>query len=548
MILVMTQFDFCGNIHVEVKGRVCVMTPREQLRKMTAMGEQGALDEKHWYRLVNGISAGELRQRQELIMRNQMAMAPQILAQGQQRLQGVPAQFESHFMERELVPPNEMVASEARQMHMGPHLGPPMNPHANVMPGRGFPGAAGYGFLPTEPMESVARRQELIHKQNIARMEMNAILHQKELENAHQKGLMGMDNPMSYPSNPMAFRGRQRMPDGHDVFVHRPTLDELHSNSILMSASPYPPISTLHRERGRRAGRRPTAHKSAESHVAHLKGQAEDKSVEQSPGATSGEEKEVEAKMDMGEECAASKTHHQAKIDSELATGSRKNYKEGEAALRKACANSQDSCSDVANRGANDKDISSQCSAFQEKFMYPSAGGALTGMPYMFPVPGNGFLPPGPRNLFLNGDEVSEDIRKWTVNDVYNFINGIPTCSEYAQTFKDHMIDGETLPLLSEEHLLDTLGLKLGPALKIRSQVSKRLGSMLYMMNLPLSTATMHATPEKPGDRSSEIGSPVNCNSEEMVASPRDPDVLKSTEHLQETENNSPPSASSETV
>lgn len=35
------------------------------------------------------------------------------------------------------------------------------------------------------------------------------------------------------------------------------------------------------------------------------------------------------------------------------------------------------------------------------------------------------------------------------------------------------MIDGETLPLLSEEHLLDTLGLKLGPALKIRSQVQK---------------------------------------------------------------------------
>lgn len=42
----------------------------------------------------------ELRQRQEMIMRNQMAMAPQILAQGQQRLQGVPAQFEPRFMER----------------------------------------------------------------------------------------------------------------------------------------------------------------------------------------------------------------------------------------------------------------------------------------------------------------------------------------------------------------------------------------------------------------------------------------------------------------
>lgn len=224
---------------------------------------------------------------------------------------------------------------------------------------------------------------------------MNAILHQKELENAHQKGLIGIDNPMSYSPNPMAFRGRQRMADGHDVFVHRPTLDELHSNSILMSASPYPPISTLHRERGRRAGRRPTTHKSADSHIANLKGQTEDKCVEESPGATSGEEKEVEAKGDMGEECSNSKTHHQVKIDSELTAGSRKNYKESEPCLRKACVSSQDGCTDVANSGTNDKDMSRQCSAFQEKFMYPSSSGALTGMPYMFPVPGNGFLPTG---------------------------------------------------------------------------------------------------------------------------------------------------------
>lgn len=40
---------------------------------------------------------------------------------------------------------------------------------------------------------------------------------------------------------------------------------------------------------------------------------------------------------------------------------------------------------------------------------------------------------PGPANLFLNGDDVSEDIRKWTINDVYNFIKSIPACSEYAQ-------------------------------------------------------------------------------------------------------------------
>ncbi|XP_061550539.1 sterile alpha motif domain-containing protein 7 [Phycodurus eques] len=516
------------------------MTPREQLRKMTALGEQGALDEKHWYRLVNGMSANELRQRQEMIMRNQMAMAPQILAQGQQRLQGVPTPFEPRFMERELVPPAEMVTPDGRQMHLGPHLGPPLAPHAGVLPGRNFPGAAGYGFLPSEPMETVARRQELIHKQNMARIEMNAILHQKELENAHQKGMMGMENPMSYPSNPIAFRSRQRMPEAHDVFVHRPTLDDLHSNSILMSTSPYPPIGTLHRERGRRVGRRPAVHKSADHPVGHVKGPAEDKSVERSPGCVSGgEEKELEVKGDVGEECSASKTHHQAKADTEAAAGGRKSYKEGEAGLRKGGA--PDQCADASNSVANDKDVPNQCAAFQEKFMYPSGG-----MPYMFPVAGNGFLPPGPPNLFLNGDEVSEDIRKWSINDVYNFINNIPTCSEYAQTFKDHMIDGETLPLLSEEHLLDTLGLKLGPALKIRSQVSRRMSNMLYMMNLPLPASTLQAAPDKPGDRSSEMGSPVNCNSEEMMmmaaaASPREAaDVLKPAEHLCEPGNNSP--------
>ncbi|KAM9790545.1 sterile alpha motif domain-containing protein 7 [Syngnathus typhle] len=516
------------------------MTPREQLRKMTALGEQGAMDEKHWYRLVNGMSANELRQRQEMMLRNQMAMAPQILTQGQQRLQGVPTPFEPRFMERELVPPVEMVPPDGRQMHMGSHLGPPLAPPAGVLPGRTFPGPAGYGFLPSEPMETAARRQELIHKQNMARMEMNAILHQKELENAHQKGLMGMENPMSYPSNPMAFRNRQRMPDGHDVFVHRPTLDDLHSNGILMTASPYPPMGTLHRERGRRVGRRPAAHKSVDHPGGHVKGPAEDKSVERSPGgASGGEEKEVDLKGEVGEECSVSKAHHPAKVDSEAAAGGRKIYKEGEVGLRKGGAPGQRV--DASNNGANDKDAPSQCAAFQDKFMYPPQGG----MPYMFPVAGNGFLPAGPPNVFLNGDEVSEDIRKWSVNDVYNFITTIPTCSEYAQTFKDHMIDGETLPLLSEEHLLDTLGLKLGPALKIRSQVSRRTGSMLYMMNLPLPAGPLQGAPDnKPGDHSSEMGSPGNCNSEEMIimaASPREAiDVLKPAEHLCEPDNTSP--------
>ncbi|TRY81969.1 hypothetical protein DNTS_030978 [Danionella cerebrum] len=521
-----------------------VMTPREQLRKITALGEQGALDEKHWYRLVNGMSAGELRQRQEMMMRNQMAMAPQILAQGQQRLQGVPTQFDPRFMERDLVPPADMVSADARQIHLGAHLGPPLPQNSNVIPGRGFPGT-GYGFLPTETMETVARRQELIHKQNIARMEMNAILHQKELENAQQKGLISMENPMMYPGiqpNPMAFRGRQRLPDGHDVFVPRSTLEDLHNNSLLMS-SPYPPISTLQRERGRRSGRRTVNHKSSESNIPLAKSQSEEKNTEQSPGAASSEEKEAEGKSEMSSEATGNKAH-QSKAESDLSSGSsRKSFKDGEPGIRKACISAQEGCAEVGNCNASngEKDISNPCSAFQEKFLYPSAAG--TGMPYMLPVPGNGLLPLGPPNMFLNGEEMSssEDIRKWTVEDVYSFISEIPSCAEYAQTFKDHMIDGETLPLLTEDHLLDTLGLKLGPALKIRSQLSRRLGNMFYsMMNLPLPVSGLQPAAEKSVDRSSDVSSPLHCNSVDLLNSPRDTEALKAAEPGSEADNPSP--------
>lgn len=48
--------------------------------------------------------------------------------------------------------------------------------------------------------------------------------------------------------------------------------------------------------------------------------------------------------------------------------------------------------------------------------------------------------------------------------------------SPSPQVFREQGIDGETLPLLTEEHLLTTMGLKLGPALKIRAQVSASWG------------------------------------------------------------------------
>lgn len=44
------------------------------------------------------------------------------------------------------------------------------------------------------------------------------------------------------------------------------------------------------------------------------------------------------------------------------------------------------------------------------------------------------------------------------------------------QNFKDQCIDGAGLPLLTEDHLTGSLGMKLGPALKLRSILTKKMG------------------------------------------------------------------------
>ncbi|KAJ1074759.1 hypothetical protein K5549_017648, partial [Capra hircus] len=103
--------------------------------------------------------------------------------------------------------------------------------------------------------------------------------------------------------------------------------------------------------------------------------------------------------------------------------------------------------------------------------------------------------------LFMDGEEATapEDVSKWTVDDVCSFVGGLSGCGEYAQVFREQGIDGETLPLLTEEHLLTTMGLKLGPALKIRAQIGlslHRWPSACFPVALPLQPPTVRA-PER---------------------------------------------------
>ncbi|XP_062546234.1 myosin-G heavy chain [Armigeres subalbatus] len=69
-----------------------------------------------------------------------------------------------------------------------------------------------------------------------------------------------------------------------------------------------------------------------------------------------------------------------------------------------------------------------------------------------------------------------EEISAWTVDNVCDFVGSIDICAEYAQNFRDQSIDGAGLPLLTEEHLTNSLGMKLGPALKLKSMLAKKLG------------------------------------------------------------------------
>ncbi|XP_048033420.1 polyhomeotic-like protein 2 isoform X2 [Megalobrama amblycephala] len=67
---------------------------------------------------------------------------------------------------------------------------------------------------------------------------------------------------------------------------------------------------------------------------------------------------------------------------------------------------------------------------------------------------------------------LASDPTKWNVEDVYEFICSLPGCQEIAEEFRSQEIDGQALMLLKEDHLMSTMNIKLGPALKIFAHIS----------------------------------------------------------------------------
>nr|XP_011768595.2 sterile alpha motif domain-containing protein 11 isoform X2 [Macaca nemestrina] len=358
-------------------------------------------------------------------------------AAGQRRKQGLAQHREGaapavapSFSERELPQPPPLLSPQnAPHIALGPHLRPPF---------LGVPSALcqtpGYGFLPPAQAEMFARQQELLRKQNLARLELPAdLLRQKELEGARPQLL--------------APEAALRPNDGAEELQRRGALLVLnHGAAPLLALPPQgPPGSgppTPSRDSARRAPRKggpgsASARPSESKEMTGARLWAQDGSEDEPPKDSDGEDPEAAAA---------------------------------------GCRGPTAGQAPAGGAGAEGKGL------FSGSTLPPP-------LPLGFPYAVSPYFHTGAvGGLSVDGEEAPapEDVSKWTVDDVCNFVGGLSGCGEYTRVFREQGIDGETLPLLTEEHLLSTMGLKLGPALKIRAQVARRLGRVFYMASFPV--------------------------------------------------------------
>ncbi|CAM1324758.1 Uncharacterised protein g8776 [Pycnogonum litorale] len=86
-------------------------------------------------------------------------------------------------------------------------------------------------------------------------------------------------------------------------------------------------------------------------------------------------------------------------------------------------------------------------------------------------------------NSSCSDSALANEVSKWTVDEVCNFVTSVDTCAEYAEKFREQSIDGAVLPLLTEEHLITNMKMKLGPAIKLRSTLARKIGHCIVCMH-----------------------------------------------------------------
>ncbi|KAM8787486.1 sterile alpha motif domain-containing protein 11 isoform 5-T10 [Rhynchonycteris naso] len=419
------------------------MAPEDHYRRLvSALSEAGTFDDPQRLYHLGLPSHDLLRVRQEVAaaaVRSPSGLEVHLPSSttGQRRKQGLAQHREGttpagapSFSERELSQPAPLLSPQnAPHIALGSHLRPPF---------LGVPSALcqtpGFGFLPPAQAEMLARQQELLRKQNLARLEMSAeLLRQKELESVHRPQLLAPEAAL-------------RPPEGAEELQRRGAMLVLrHSSAPMLALPPQGPPGpgppTPPREPARLASRKgsssPASARPSEPKETTGAGLwVQDGSEDEPPKDSDGEEPEMVAGGGQGPTPSQAPTGGSSSEGKGLLSGS----------------------------------------------MLPPP--LPLGLPYVSPYFHTGAM----GGLFTDGEEATapEDVSKWTVDDVCSFVGGLSGCGEYAPVFREQGIDGETLPLLTEEHLLTTMGLKLGPALKIRAQVAKRLGRVFYMASFPM--------------------------------------------------------------
>ncbi|TRY96621.1 hypothetical protein DNTS_024248, partial [Danionella cerebrum] len=500
------------NSHTPVLEPGSHMTPEEHYRRMmSALNEHGSYEEQQQrlYQLASnmGVPSHELlhmRQEAMAAIRNPTGLEAHVptasSSSSQRRKQGLPQHRDAHFPERDIShPPPLLSPQSAPHIALGPHLRPPF---------LGMPSALcqapGYGFLQPAQAEMFARQQEILRKQNLARLEMSAeLLRHKELENLHRQRLLA--DPLGLhpglPAEHPALRSLQEIPEGH------PLREELgRRNAMLVLRHNTTPLLSLNHQGGaastsckdlsnRKSLRKGPLQGDQQGGLSETKEMLREGSARD--GETEGQDEDMKD-SEIGADVGEDRHERLSKLDghslgSELSqskdvTKSSDTVKE----LAEGSGRFSVPCSSTGPDSPTHHLFTSGLSKGDAKYLPPGIPhlATLPGqmLPFTFPYT-NPYLHTGTMGgLFVDGEEAgaTEDISKWSVEEVCSFISSLAGCGEYTQVFREQAIDGETLPLLTEDHLLNNMGLKLGPALKIRSQVARRIGRIFYMSSFPL--------------------------------------------------------------
>ncbi|XP_029363026.1 sterile alpha motif domain-containing protein 11 isoform X2 [Echeneis naucrates] len=471
---------------VEAGGSHGHMSPEEHYRRMmSALSEQGSYEEQQQrlYQLASsmGLSGHDmLRVRQEALaaaVRNPVALeahlpsATSSSSSSQRRKQGLPQHRDAHYTDRDMShPPPLLSPPTAPHIALGPHLRPPF---------LGMPSALcqapGYGFLQPAQAELLARQQEMLRKQNLARLEMSAeLLRQKELESLQQRQqqrLLGAESlgglPPSLPPDHPALRSLHDIPEGH------PFREELarRSNAMLVlrhgAATPLLTLNHQQQQPSASSSSKDTQAQSAaagpdaESRKGPRRGPQIQLCVGDHPGGREdrgreGHREVLDEEMKDSDSDTEMCTERQEGISAKSASKPRDRERD-----RGKESGSKGGCDSAKEAGECSGRLSAPCSSAgtespSRHLFTPGMGKAevkfhlppglmpplpalhAQSFPFGFPYANPYFHTGSVGGLFMDGEDSAtanpaEDISKWSVEDVCGFISSLAGCAEYTQ-------------------------------------------------------------------------------------------------------------------